>query len=193
MPSLKVPWVWRRKSFSSRRSKSLYSAMDGMVASPTPMMPISSDSTNVMVRRGPMTLAIAAAAIHPAVPPPAMTTDLISCADMGPLLTRIHWPARVPASVRGVRSQSWLKAAISELVAHVEGVHSSVFFVLDDIKRRGAHLIEHERLVGQVAPGQVQAEPVQRTVDERVPNLCIDDIFRLHIVDSQRTVVRGNF
>jgi hypothetical protein len=31
-----------------------------------------------MVRRGPMILAIAAAAIQPAVPPPAMTTDLSS-------------------------------------------------------------------------------------------------------------------
>src|SRR5882724_10089365 len=135
MPSLKVPWVWRRKSFSSTRSISLYRPMDGMVASPTPMIPISSDSTRVMVRRGPMTLAIAAAAIHPAVPPPAITTDLISCTGMG------------------LRAQVLLK-----LIAERGGVNGSVFLILDDIKRRRAHLIEHERLVGQVTPGQVHAQ-----------------------------------
>jgi len=52
--------------------------MAGIVASPTPTMPISEDSTSVIVSLGPRTFASAAAAIQPAVPPPAMTTDLIS-------------------------------------------------------------------------------------------------------------------
>ena len=82
MPSLMVPCVWRRKSSSSMRSRLLNSAMGGMVASPTPTMPISSDSTSVTVNRGPITLAIAAAVIQPAVPPPAITIDLISVAAM---------------------------------------------------------------------------------------------------------------
>ena len=52
-----------------------------MVASPTPTVPISSDSTKVMSSVLPMTLPRAAAAIQPAVPPPAITTlwTLLSC------------------------------------------------------------------------------------------------------------------
>ena len=47
----------------------------GIVASPTPTMPISSDSTSSILRPvSPMILEIAAAAIHPAVPPPTITT-----------------------------------------------------------------------------------------------------------------------
>src|SRR5262245_31748856 len=78
MPSLKVPCVCRRNSSSSIFRSLLNCAIAGMVASPTPTMPISEDSTTVMVRRGPNTRASAAAVIQPAVPPPAMTTDLIS-------------------------------------------------------------------------------------------------------------------
>src|SRR5438445_13748960 len=44
-----------------------------MVASPTPTVPISSDSTRVMVARLPRKRANVAAATQPAVPPPAMT------------------------------------------------------------------------------------------------------------------------
>ena len=45
MPSLNVPCVWRTKSFSSRPSSRLKTEIMGMVASPTPTLPISSDST----------------------------------------------------------------------------------------------------------------------------------------------------
>ena len=81
MPSLKVPCVCRRNSSSSIFSSLLNCAMAGIVASPTPTMPISEDSTSVIDSLGPSTLASAAAVIHPAVPPPAMTTDLISWLD----------------------------------------------------------------------------------------------------------------
>jgi hypothetical protein len=48
--------------------------MSGMVASPTPMMPISSDSTSVSeTSLGLRTFASAAAVIHPAAPPPTIT------------------------------------------------------------------------------------------------------------------------
>ncbi len=65
-------------------------------------MPISEDSTSVIVRRGPMTRASAAAVIQPAVPPPAITTDLISRLVTAQLAfsernTRRH---RVPAGVK---------------------------------------------------------------------------------------------
>ena len=68
----------RRKSSSSIFTSRLNCAIAGIVASPTPTMPISEDSTSVIDSRGPSTRASAAAVIHPAVPPPAMTTDLIS-------------------------------------------------------------------------------------------------------------------
>jgi hypothetical protein len=44
-----------------------------MVDSPTPIVPIASDSINVTVTVRPIDRAIAAAAIQPAVPPPATT------------------------------------------------------------------------------------------------------------------------
>src|SRR5512138_1286288 len=48
--------------------------MGGTVDSPTPMVPISSDSTSVICSSSPSCCARAAAATHPAVPPPAITT-----------------------------------------------------------------------------------------------------------------------
>src|SRR5687768_18336469 len=48
--------------------------MLGIVASPTPTMPIASDSTRRMRTSGEVMMrAMAAAAIHPAVPPPTIT------------------------------------------------------------------------------------------------------------------------
>src|SRR3546814_12929224 len=51
----------------------------GIVASPTPTVPSASDSTRV-IRRRPLARnrESAAAAIHPAVPPPTITTSAIS-------------------------------------------------------------------------------------------------------------------
>ena len=50
-----------------------------MVASPTPTVPISSDSTKVIDNLRPTSRDSAAAAIQPAVPPPAITTRSIRC------------------------------------------------------------------------------------------------------------------
>ena len=47
-----------------------------MVASPTPMVPMVLDSTSLILTSGPILRASAAAAIHPAVPPPAITICL---------------------------------------------------------------------------------------------------------------------
>src|SRR5512134_3076431 len=74
MPSLKVALVALMNSCSSRPSMRLKLMMSGMVASPTPIVPISSDSTNVIETSfGSSMLDSAAAVIHPAEPPPAMT------------------------------------------------------------------------------------------------------------------------
>src|SRR3954466_12737498 len=58
----------------------------GIVASPTPTVPISSDSMSLMSSTLPSVREIAAATIQPAVPPPAMTilrTGL--CSTVSPL------------------------------------------------------------------------------------------------------------
>src|SRR6187551_3597255 len=74
MPSLNVALVAFMNSASSRPSMRLKLMMSGMVASPTPIVPISSDSTSVIETSfGSSRLESAAAVIHPADPPPAMT------------------------------------------------------------------------------------------------------------------------
>src|SRR5688500_2326143 len=74
MPSLKVACVALMNSCSLRPRMRLKLMMSGMVASPTPIVPISSDSTSVIdTSFGSSRLDNAAAVIHPAEPPPAMT------------------------------------------------------------------------------------------------------------------------
>src|SRR2546423_14684967 len=75
MPSLNVPRVPRTKSASSISSRRLNSRRCGTVDSPTPMMPISSDSTSVTCSSLPKDLVSAAAVIHPELPPPTITTE----------------------------------------------------------------------------------------------------------------------
>ena len=78
MPSLKLDWVSRTNARSSMPSSWWKVRAVGMVDSPTPIVPISSDSTRMMSSRGPSCRPSAAATIQPAVPPPAMTTRLIA-------------------------------------------------------------------------------------------------------------------
>src|SRR4051812_9615183 len=74
MPSLKLACVARMNSFSSIFIERLKSLMGGIVASPTPTMPISSDSTSSMEYGMPIDMRPSdAAVIHPAVPPPTTT------------------------------------------------------------------------------------------------------------------------
>src|SRR6185312_8980563 len=73
MPSLKVPLTVRTNSASSICSNWLNNFRCGTVASPTPTVPICSDSINRIDSLPGNTRASAAAAIHPAVPPPTIT------------------------------------------------------------------------------------------------------------------------
>src|SRR5689334_14543902 len=74
MPSLNVAWVFAMRSDSSMPIRLLKKRMCGSVASPTPTMPISLDSTRrSRAWSGRNVAAKAAAVIQPAVPPPTMT------------------------------------------------------------------------------------------------------------------------
>jgi hypothetical protein len=72
MPSFRVARVSRMNSASSSPIRLLKSRIGGTVASPTPTMPMSSDSTRVTRACGPSVRCRAAAAIQPAVPPPTI-------------------------------------------------------------------------------------------------------------------------
>src|SRR5437016_12451374 len=75
MPSLNVAFVLRIISASSTPSARLRVRICGSVASPTPTMPISSDSiSRTDARPGGMKDASTAAVVQPAVPPPRITT-----------------------------------------------------------------------------------------------------------------------
>src|SRR5690606_15935890 len=76
MPSLMVPCTAAMNSCSLMPSIWWKLRKVGTVASPTPTVPITSDSTSTMSSTLPSILDSAAAAIQPAVPPPAMTTRL---------------------------------------------------------------------------------------------------------------------
>src|SRR5574337_1326492 len=73
IPSLKVPLTVRTNSASSISSNWLKRFRCGTVASPTPTVPICSDSIRRIDSLPGNTLASAAAAIQPAVPPPKIT------------------------------------------------------------------------------------------------------------------------
>ena len=78
MPSLNVPCVSLSISSALTPSNLLNSTIGGIVASPTPTVPISSDSIKVTVQFSvPITRPRAAAVIQPEVPPPTTTKFLI--------------------------------------------------------------------------------------------------------------------
>ena len=105
--------------------------MGGTVDSPTPMVPISSDSTSVMSSSLPNCVDSVIAATQPAVPPPAMTTFLTAAGCgfrvfhqnplrggiMGNFAERSHpvsqYPGPAPLQYRGQPWSSQLRLLIS--------------------------------------------------------------------------------
>src|SRR5882757_1453531 len=78
IPSLYVDRVWRTKSASLILRKRSRSMMGGIVASPTPTVPMSGDSMTVMTAPVPGSArANILAAIQPAVPPPTIAMRFI--------------------------------------------------------------------------------------------------------------------
>src|ERR1700741_2602439 len=109
MPSLKVARTARTNSTSSMRSESLKARRCGTVASPTPTVPMSSDSMSWIETGNSSVRASAAAAIQPADPPPTRTM----------LLSRSVTPGlwhRSPA-LTAPRCQCGRLATLSELDA----------------------------------------------------------------------------
>src|SRR5688572_1470319 len=116
MPSLNVACVAFMNSASLMPSMRLKLMMSGIVASPTPMIPISSDSTSVIdTSFGLSRLESAVSIIHPTEPPPAMTMRLNNgCMGSPLLLFQVAHQIRHVFIVRGHGSHQLL-----DVVRHI--------------------------------------------------------------------------
>src|SRR5690348_15765905 len=214
MPSLYVPPVAARNSASSIPSELLNIAIEGIVASPTPTIPISSDSISVTENRGTQKRASAAAAIHPAVPPPTTTIrretrSLIrrlsgnpaasmrrrsrhsSVAAFGCSRRRRRRRRRRRSSLFGHRWRRQnrrrarrRRSRPAELVGCADHPAAAVTLIVDDLEVL-ARVRRHERLVGEIERLDVDRQAAQQRAGlEVVTDLRVDNRLWLGLAEN---------
>src|SRR5687768_8950155 len=192
MPSLNVPCVAAMNSCSLMSSRRWKVTSVGIVASPTPTVPISSDSISLMSSTLPSIFDRHAATIQPAVPPPAMTTLLInfcstsipsaiqslqqSCSQL-PRRFGIQRPKDAARLPRNVSSCALLRLE--------DVVPEQVLPGLALLRRQVAHSQdrEHERVHGRVHERRRLAPPV---VHQHVQGLERLDVMPPHAGNEDR-------
>src|SRR6185312_6407727 len=127
MASLNVACVLRRKSFSSTPSMALNCRIGGTVASPTPTVPISGDSITVIAQVCFSTRESAAAAIHPAVPPPRIAMRRMG--SVGLISSGDHLRRRAILRDKGLVRRRRFRGAADER-AHVLHVRADILSVV---------------------------------------------------------------
>src|SRR5690348_13629101 len=151
MPSLKVPRTARTNSTSSMRSESLKARRWGTVASPTPTVPMSSDSISRIETGSSSVRARAAAAIQPAVPPPTMTM----LSSRVPLFTRpivspIASSNSLELDAERAAYRAWVAGDVADRI-QAAAVHHATGSV-------GVDVIDEIVLVGHVQEVEAQVE-----------------------------------
>src|SRR6185312_5970382 len=197
MPSLKVPWVAAMNSCSLMSSRRWNVTSVGMVASPTPTVPISSDSMSLMSSTRPSVFASPAATIHPAVPPPAMTILRITFGSKVVLqaarasaiellqyaraqLTRARFIERSQhAACRGGNVRGRLRVRCEDVMT--EQVLPGRALLGRQIAH--GHHREHQRIHGRIHEARRAAPPV---VDEHVEGIERLDVVPPHARDEHR-------
>src|SRR5690348_6247596 len=194
-PSLYVPCAKRIRSLSSMPRNALMCRICGIVASPTPTVPISADSIRRISRCGPSARASSAAAIQPAVPPPTITTRRIADSfipEAYALNTRDQLPIRDDASGTTTARLRYRKSAkprrrhpSAELVRNADFETATVLFP-DQGLARIVVLIRGEDLVRQVRALRDQGQPVEASALERIAHLRVVGAATLQILLDAR-------